>query len=219
MPQVTASTETRLQALDGKRSECEHHHCADLISELAILNSNVKALTEAMVSIMKHCELNPLQSSKLDGVEATAADVNIGETVPSLLPPAVTEPEGPERTRFYTRLHTGSRKKETARATTPPPVVLSAEGPVSKDVGSPSDRVEATPTDEGQGASTSPGSDCVPISPPPKALKPATTARRRPTSNARGKAAAKERAAEDDDEFLPATDMAPAAPASKKVGN
>ena len=90
---------------------------------------------------------------------------------------------------------------------------------MSKNVQSPSDHVEATPTDEGQGASTSPGSDCVRISPPPKALKPATKARRKPASNARGKAAAKKRAVDEDDEYAPATDTALAAPPSKKLGD
>ena len=95
-------------------------------------------------------------------------------------------------------------------------MVLNVKGPVSKNVRSPSDHVEATPTDEGPGASTSPGSDCVPILPPPKALKPATTARRKPASNTRAKAVTKERAVDDDDEYSPATDTTLAAPPSKR---
>lgn len=197
--------------------------CAGLIAELATLNSNVKALTEALMSHLTHCPYNLLQNSKLDGEKATASDMNIGKTGQPHPPPpplTVTELAGTEGTRFYTRVHPGSRGKEVARATTPPPVVLNAEGPVLKNVRSPSDRVEATPTDELQGASTSPGSDCVPISPPAKARKRAAPARRKPASNARGKAVAKERAAyDDDDEYAPATDTALAAPPSKKVGD
>ena len=77
-------------------------------------------------------------------------------------------------------------------------MVLNVEGPLSKNVRSPSDHVETTFMDEGPCASTSLDLDCVPILPAPKALKPATTARRKPASNAQGKAVAKERAVNDD---------------------
>lgn len=221
MEQVTASTETRLQALEGNKSECEHHRldCAGLIIELATLNANIKALTEAMLSHFTICQHNPLQKSNLDADKAPAKELNIDKTVAPTLPPAVIEPDGTERTRCYTRVHTGSRSKEVAKATTPPPVVFNAEDPGSDTVRTLSDRVEATHTDEGQGASTSPGSDCVPISPPTKARKPAIIARRRPTSNARGKAAAKVVAVEEDEDYPPASDTALAAPPSKRVGN
>jgi hypothetical protein len=65
--------------------------------------------------------------------------------------------------------------------------------------------------------STSSGSDCVLILPPAKTPKVATTSRRKPTSNARGRALMKERATDANNDEAAATDTTPTVPISKKV--
>ena len=211
--------QTRLGDLEGKIAECGHSRLefGALISELAALNSSVKALTEAMLLNLKHSQAQ--QKSKLDGDKASVANASIGKIVQPLAPPSLAEAEGAECTRYYTRVHSGSRGKEVARGPTPPRLVLNAEGPQSRSVPPPSKNVDVAPADEGAGASTSPGSDCALISPPAKASKPATASRRKATSNTRGKALAKERAVDANNNDLAATGTTPTVPASKKVSN
>lgn len=189
---------TRLQALESKISEWgpSRQEFSALISELAMLNSNVRALTEVMASNLKQFEGTKERVSNVDTEKTPATGKSIGNTIHPPPHPATCEPEGADRTRYYTRVQSGRRGKEVVRAPSPPQLVLNADGPVSKNVHSPSANVEATFVEEGAGGSTSPGSDCALISPPAKALKIATTSRKRPASNARGKTIAKESAAE-----------------------
>lgn len=135
--------EERLQALEGKVSEYGHFRLdlgaliselaslnsnvralrLDLgahISELAPLNSNVRALTEAMVSSLKHSQDKLQHVSKVDADETPAANTSIGKTT-HRPPPSLSEPEGAERTRYYTRVYSGSRGKEVVRGPSPPP--------------------------------------------------------------------------------------------------
>ena len=62
------------------------------------------------------------------------ANTSIGKTVQPSPPPSLTEHEGAERTRYYTRVHSGSRSMEVARVASPPCLVLNAEGLQSKNV-------------------------------------------------------------------------------------
>ena len=219
MQGVTTSMHMRLGELEGKIAECRHSQLefAALISELAALNSSVKALTEAMLLNIKHNQAQ--QNSKLDGDKASTPDASIGKTVQPVVPPSLAETEGAECTRYYTRVHSGSRGKEVARTPTPPRLVFKAEAPQSKSVEPTSGNVDAATADEGAGGSTSPGSDCALISPPAKAPKPTTTSKRKPASNARGKALAKERAVDAANDDLVATGTTPTVPVSKKVSN
>lgn len=96
--------EERLQALEGKVSEYGHFRLdlGALVSELASLNSNVRALTEAMVSSLKHSQDKLQRVSKLDADRAPAANTSIAKTTHPLPPPSLGEPEGAECTRYYT---------------------------------------------------------------------------------------------------------------------
>lgn len=194
--------ETRLQALEAKVSEFGNFRMdlGALISELALLNSNVKALTESMASSLKHSQIILQHVSQMHADKTTAAYTSIGNTTLAD-PPAINEPDSAERTRCYTRLHLGSRGKEVAKLPTPPP----------------SEIVEAAVEDEGAEGSASPGSDCALISPPPKAIKHASTPRKRATANARGKALAKEREAGDGNEELLGYGTTLTSPPTKKV--
>lgn len=184
----------RLEALDGKFLDCGPSRLdfTALISELAMLNSNMRALTDALVSNLKHSQENMHQNSKVDAGKTPAANASPGNTVHP--PPSLSEPEGAECTRYYMRVNSGSQSKDVVKARSSPRLVLNAEGPLSNNVQLPTTNVEAAPAGEGAGGSTSPALDCALISPLAKAIKPATTSRKKPTSNARGKALAKERA-------------------------
>jgi len=180
-----------------EKVSCKYH--AALVSELASLNSNVRALTEAIVSSLKQLE-NRLQR-RMDAEETPAANTSIGKMTNFSPPPPVSDPEGPDRTKFYTRANPASRGKEVVREPTPP---------------APEDILAAI-ADDGAGGSTSPGSDCALISPPRKAPKPSATPRKRAAANARGKAIAKERGASAGDEEPTGTGSALTALPAKKV--
>ena len=188
----------RLQALEGKISEWgpSQQEFYAIISELAMLNSNVRALTEAMVSNLKHFKETKEKVSKVDIEKTPATEKSIGNTIYPPPPPSTCEPEGADCTRYYTRVQSGRRVKEVVRAPSPPQLVFNADGPVSKSAHSPSTNVEATFVEEEAGGCTSLGSDCALISPLAKVLKTSTTSRKKPASNACRKVIAKESAAE-----------------------
>jgi hypothetical protein len=98
---------TRLEALEAKILECASFRLefVALISESALLNSNVRVLTEAMISTLKQSQDKLQQVSKLDAEETLAANTSIGKTIHLPPPPPLSDPEGAERTRFYTRAH------------------------------------------------------------------------------------------------------------------
>lgn len=95
MHEATASMATRLQALEGKILECGFFRLdyAALISELATLNSNVKALTEAMLLNLKHCQESTKQKLKLNGDKATVPNTNSGKTLQPPPPSPLATPE------------------------------------------------------------------------------------------------------------------------------
>jgi hypothetical protein len=186
-----------------------------LITELATLNSNVQALTDAMHAILKYSQENRLHEAKVDADKAPAIDKSIGKTEDFIPPSKLTQAGGEERTRYYTRVHSGGR-----RGPTPPPLEFSEEGQPSKNLHVASDNLEETPAEEGPGGSTSPGSDCALISPPPpKTSKHANTSRKKPATNTRRKPTTKARAEDADNEDAAATDTTATAPTSKKVSN
>lgn len=164
---------TRLRALEGKLSEWgpSWQDFFALISELAMLNSNVRVLTDAMVSNLKNIEEMKQRKSKVDAEKTPTMDTSMGKTIQLPRPPSTNEPEGAECPRYYTRVHSGHQSKDVVRAPSLPCLVLNAEGPVSNNAQSPSLNVEAAPAEEEEGGSTSPGSDCALISPPVKAFK------------------------------------------------
>ena len=89
---------TRLQALEGKLSELSEcgpsrQDFSALISELAMLNSNVRALTNAMVCNLKHHEEMKQWELKVDAEKTPATDTSIGKTIPIPPPPSTTEVE------------------------------------------------------------------------------------------------------------------------------
>jgi hypothetical protein len=72
---VSATMVMRLEALEGKIPECESIR-VDLgafVSELAVQNSNFKALTEAMVTNLKQTQENTQYQSKVDGDKTLAS--------------------------------------------------------------------------------------------------------------------------------------------------
>jgi hypothetical protein len=117
-----SSMATRLEVLEGKMLECGSYQMnfGALISELAILNSNVRALTDAMHVILKYSQENMQHEPKVDADKALAMDKSIGKTDHPSPPPKLTESGGAERTRYYTRVHSGGWTKEAARGPTPP---------------------------------------------------------------------------------------------------
>jgi hypothetical protein len=111
----------RLEALEAKISECAPFRLkfGALIFELASLNSNVRALTETMVSTLKQSQDKLQRVSKLDAEETPAANTSIGNTTHHSLPSSLSDPEGAERTRYYTRMNYGSRDKEVVKEPSP----------------------------------------------------------------------------------------------------
>ena len=237
LKQATATLDTRIHALEVKVSESEHARLEftglkdeiatlnasvkafseAMVSSFATLNLSVKALTEAMVLTLKHGQDSTQQNSKAEEEGPPLPDTSLANTVPPPPPLTHSEPVVLEGTRYYKRAQAKSRSNEVARERSPPHADLSEEGLQSKVVRSTTEPAEAAPAAEEAGGTSSPGSDCALILPPPKPIKLATTPRKRPTSNARGKALAKERAARIDNEVLDATDPSLAIPPLNKV--
>jgi hypothetical protein len=113
---------TRLEVLEGKMSECGSYQMkfGALISELAILNSNVRALTDVMHAILKYSQENMQHEPKVDADKVLAMDKSIDKTDHPSPPPKLTESGGAERTRYYTRVHSWGRTKEAAKRPIPP---------------------------------------------------------------------------------------------------
>lgn len=174
----------RLEALEGKFLEYGPSRLdfAALISKLAMLNFAVKALTDALVSNLKHFQENMQLESKLDVDKTLAANTSTRNTIHP--PRSLSEPEGAERIRYYTQVHFISWSKEVGRVRSPPHLVFNMEGPLSNNVHSPPTNVDAAPTGGEAGGSTSLVSDYALISPPAKTFKYAPTLKRKPTSNA-----------------------------------
>ena len=99
---------TRLEVLEGKIPECEIFwmDLGALLSELAVLNSNVKAVTEAMVSKLKQIQDKTLYQSKVDG----------DKTLASSTPDAKTRKTSPSSSLSPSTKHNGSHKGKGSRA-------------------------------------------------------------------------------------------------------
>ena len=113
--------DTRHEILECKISEWgpSRQDFSALISELAVLNFYVRALTDAMVSNLKHFERIKQWESKVDAEKTPAMDTSIGKTTHLPRPPSTNEPEGTECTRYYMRVHSGRQSKEVVRAPSP----------------------------------------------------------------------------------------------------
>ena len=140
---------SRLQALEGKIPECESFRIdlGALLSELAMLNSNVKALTEAMVSNFKQTQDNMRFQSKGEGDKTLASstpDAKTWKTSPSrslslstkhngLHKGNTCQTSGPqvlERTLSNTRMQSGTQSKEIFRALSPPSLDMTVQAPL-----------------------------------------------------------------------------------------
>jgi hypothetical protein len=98
---ITACMEARLQALEGNVFEYGNyrHDLESIVSELASLNSNVRALSAAMVSSLTNFMNKLEQVSKVDVHNAMVATPGIGRTtIPASLS-SLGELGGGERTR------------------------------------------------------------------------------------------------------------------------
>lgn len=234
---VSGSVLTRLEALEGKLPAYESLgvQFGALVTEMSTLSSNVKSLTEAMLSTLKQKQDTTQYQSKVDGEKTLASSTpngKIGKPFPngSLSPSTkhngsqkgngsrASDPQVSERTRSNTRVHSETRSKEIVRPRSPPRLVMTVPRSVPIHVRSSSIVDEdATTVDGGADGSLSPGSDCAFISPPAKFIKVAPKPKKKPVANARGKALAKERAlgAEKNSDGQP--EMVLTIPPSKKV--
>lgn len=113
---------TRIEALEGMITGCgpSREDFIALISELAMLNSNVKALTEMMVSNLKHTQNNVQPDSKADEDKFLEANTLNGTTRQIHPLGSHCEPEAAERTHCYKRVQPGSRIKDVIRTRSPP---------------------------------------------------------------------------------------------------
>ena len=196
---------TRLEAMEGKIPECESFRVdlGALLSELAVLNSNMKALTEAMISNLKQTEDVTRFQSKVDGDKTLASstpDANTCKTFPSgSLRPSTKHngshkgntcqgsgPQVLERTRSNTRMQYGTQRKEILRPLSPPSLDMTVQAPLPIAVRLSSADEDATTVDERANGSLSPSSDCTFPSPMNKAIIGAPKTKKR-TSNVRGK--------------------------------
>ena len=193
----------RVDALEGNLDA--------LVSELVVLNSSVKALTEAMVSKLRQKQDNTQYQSKADGHKTFASstpDARAWKTSPSGSHSPSTKhtgshkgneslasgPEVAERTRSSTLVpsepHSGEIRREQSHTSldmnvhAPPPV-----GPRLTSVDE-----DATTVDETADGSISPGSECALGPPPMKAIAGGPKSRKRTPSNARGKTIANDTA-------------------------
>ena len=163
---------TRLEALEGKILECKSFwvDLNALLYELVVLNSNVKVLTEAMVSnLSKH---------KMDGDKILASstpDAKTLKTSPSSsLSPSTKHnglhkgntchasgPQVLDRTRSNTRMQFGTESKEIFPALSPPSLDMTVQTPLSIVVRLSLVDEDAITMDERADGSISPNSDCA----------------------------------------------------------
>jgi hypothetical protein len=194
---------TRLEALEGKIPECESIRVdlGALVSELAALNSNFKALTEAMVTTLKRTQENTQYQSKADGDKTRASstpNAQTGKASPSASHSPSTKhngskkgngsgPEALERTRSNTRAQSGTQSKDILLAPSPPNLDFNVHAPVPIVVRLSSADEDATTIDETADGSISPSTGGAFVPPPAKAIVVGTTSKKRLSSHARGK--------------------------------
>ena len=197
---------TRFEALEGKIPECESFRVdlGALLSELVVMNFNVKVLIEAMVSNLKQTQDNIQNQSKVDGDKTLASstpDVKTLKTSPSSFLSPSTKYNGShkdntcqasdalvlERSHSNIQMQSGTQSKEIFRALSPPSLDMSVQIPVSIAVRLSSVDKDATTVDERADGSMSPNSDCAFISPLNKGIIAAPETKKRTTSIARGK--------------------------------
>ena len=182
MQNWSASVTTRLEALEENRIERESRGVdfAALLQELSVLNSNVKALTEAMISNLKQAQDATQHQTKEDGEKTLASSTPDGKKLKEL-PTASLSPctkkqgsqkgngsceAGPpvlERSRSNTRHQSQTRSKEIVRPRSPPRGIIHVQAmvPINVPSSSTEDDEDATTVEERRHGSSSPGSDGV----------------------------------------------------------
>ena len=138
MQNFSASVATRLEALEGNKLERDSFGVdfPALLNELSVLNSNVKALTEAFISNLKQTQDAAQQQSKQDGEKTLASSTPDGTTfqefpVASRSPctkkpgsqkgngSCETGPQVSDRTRSNTKPQSRTRSKDIVRPRSP----------------------------------------------------------------------------------------------------
>ena len=210
---MSASVVSRLEALEEKKLEKDSVGVdfAALLAELSVLNSNVKALAEALVSNLKQPHGATQQQSKQDGEKTLASSTPDGKRGKELqagsLSPSTkkhgsqkgngsceTGPQVLERTRSNTRHPSETRSKEVVRPRSPPSgsIHVQAVVPINVPSSSTEDDEDATTVHARRQGSTSPGTDDI-FAPAHAKAKATQRTRKKTTSNAQGKAIAKEK--------------------------
>ena len=221
MQNLSASIVTRLEALEDNKLErdCMGVDFPALVAELSVLNSSVKALTEAMMSIAKQTQDSTQQQSKQDGEKTLASSTPDGNTAKGFpnasLSPCTKKPgshkgngsceTGPqvsERTRSNTKPQSQTRSKDMIRPRSPPRGIIRVQAmvPINVPSSSTEDDEDAITLEERRHGSTSPGSDGV-FAPTRLQAKATPRPRKKTTSNAQGKALGKEKALSAENEF------------------
>ena len=214
MQNLSGSVATRLEALEENKLDKGSLgvEFAALLQEMSVLNSNVKALTKALIINWKQTQDATQQKSKQDGEKTLASSTPNGKTgkeVPGASHSPCTKklgsqkgngsceagPQVSERTRSNSRHQSQTRNKEIVRPRSPPRGIIHVQAmvPINVPSSSTEDDEDATTLEEGRHGSASPGTDGV-FAPTHAKLKPTQKPRKRATSNAQGKAIAKEAA-------------------------
>ena len=170
----------RVEAVEGKIPDCESlkGDLDALVSELVVLNSSVKALTEAMVSNLKQTHDNTQCQSKADGHKTLASSTPVAQTwktSPSGSHSPSTKHDGShkgneslasgpkvaERTRSSTLVPSDTHSGEILRAQSHTSLDMNVHAPPPAVVRLPCADEDATTVDETADGSISPGSDCA----------------------------------------------------------
>lgn len=196
----------RLETLESKIPDCESFRVdvGALVSELAVLNSNVKALTEALVSNLKQTQDNTQYQSKAVGQKTLASSTPNAKacmTSPSGSPSPSTKHNGShkgneslasgaqvaERSRSNTREHSRTQSGGLLPEQSPTRLDMNVHAPPPIATRLSSADEDATTVDEMGGRSISPSSDCAFAPPPMEAITFAPKSKKRTPCNARRK--------------------------------
>ena len=213
MQNLFANVVTRLEALEDNKLQRDSlgENFAALLAELSVLNANVKALTEVMISNLKPTQDTTQHQAKQDGEKTLASDTPDGKTIKEFpvasLSPCTKEHgsqkgngrceiglQVSERTRSNTKPQFQTRSKEILRPRSPLRGVIHVQAmvPINVPSSSTKDDEDATTLEERRHGSRSPGSNGI-FAPACLNLKETERPREKTTSNAQGKALAKEK--------------------------
>ena len=193
-----ASLVTRLEALENNKLERDSLGVgfAAILAEISVLNSNVKLLTGVVISTLKQIQDVTQHQSKQDEEKTLASNTPGGKTVKEF-PAASLSP--------CTKKH-GSQKGNGSCET----------GPQVSEHTRLNTKPQSRTLEERRHGSTSPGSDGI-FAPARLKVKATQRPRRKTTSNAQGKALAKENALSAENEAGREVATGKTIPPSKKV--